>query len=82
MKNGAYTHSEKRPKGNKNGMRLHPGLVQGEKNPFSKLNNSQIKEIRQLALQKLTYSEIASRFNVCSSTIGQIIRGEIWNHVL
>lgn len=46
-----------------------------------KLNEAQIKEIRRMRGDGFTLSEIASRFSVHKSTVGRILRGEIWGWV-
>lgn len=55
---------------------------QGENNGYSKLTESQVKQIRLLYNQKkLTQAQIAKIFNVCRGTISDIHRNKIWKHI-
>jgi hypothetical protein len=55
----------------------------GEKHYRSKLNNNQVREIRQLyKLGKVEQKDLAEIYKVSTSTIGNIITRYRWNHVL
>ncbi len=47
----------------------------------TKLSTIQVAEIKNLIEQGLTQREIASKFSVSHSTIGEINREEIWKQV-
>ena len=53
---------------------------QGENNPFSKLIEENVREIKK-ALGKEPQKSIAVRFNVSRRTIGYIANGKAWTHV-
>jgi hypothetical protein len=46
-----------------------------------KLRPEDVSEIKRLLRQRHTQREIAKRFSVSPTAIGQIARGETWNHV-
>lgn len=52
----------------------------GEKNNKAKLTLEQVNEIKKLASSNgwLTQEELAKQYGVTFSTIGRILRGEIW----
>lgn len=52
----------------------------GESNPSAKLTGGQVHEIRRLYDEdRVTYKDLARRFGVSPSQIGNIVRGEKWN---
>lgn len=53
----------------------------GERHGMAKLNVEAVLEIRRLASDGFTESEIAQRYGVTRSTIGRIARREHWAHV-
>lgn len=54
----------------------------GEKNNKAKVNESIVKEIRELyATGKYSHRALAKMFNLTHATIGKIIRKELWPHV-
>ncbi len=53
----------------------------GVKNGNSKLNDTIVREIRQLRLEGRTIVEIARRYGVDHTLISMIARGKIWKHV-
>jgi transcriptional regulator with XRE-family HTH domain len=53
----------------------------GESHGKSKLSPDDVREIRRLSDTGMTYDEIAERVSVGTTAIGQIIRGETWQHV-
>lgn len=53
----------------------------GENNPRAKLTGAKVLEIRRLHQSGLTTVAIAGMFGVGKTTVGQIIRGQIWTHV-
>jgi DNA invertase Pin-like site-specific DNA recombinase len=46
------------------------------------LNNSQVRFIRQMALNGHPQREIAKAFGVGKSTVGHIISNRTWNHLI
>lgn len=68
--------------GDRNGRRKHPDSYPiGSKMPTSRLNESQIVEIRRIRGEGQTYLDIAKMFGVAKSTIAAIIVGKNWSHV-
>lgn len=56
--------------------------LKGSKNPFSKLTEKQILEIRDLYdFDEMSFTDIGRRFNVTPELISQIIRGIRWTHI-
>lgn len=56
--------------------------ARGEQSGPSKLSAQQVVEIKRLLSSGIGQREIARRFNVCKSTIGNIRCGHTWGHVL
>ena len=75
------TASENMSHAHQNGLR--PKInTQGEKNGFSKLTESQVKQIKQLlADDNLTHKEIGSQFGVARRTISDIKANRRWKHI-
>jgi hypothetical protein len=46
-----------------------------------RLNIDQVREIRSLAAQGIARTALAHRFSVTRSTVGQIVRGELWRNL-
>lgn len=61
---------------------LHGNSLWGSRNLNSKLNNSQVRFIRQMALNGHPQREIAKAFGVGKSTVGHIISNRTWNHLI
>jgi hypothetical protein len=55
--------------------------TKGSKNKAAKLKEDDIQEIRKMIDSKLTLTQIAKQFNVSTTTIFYIKRGNIWSHV-
>ena len=55
-------------------------VLEGEKNPVSKLTSLQVEEIVRQKSTGGTCSEIAKQFNVSKATVGAIIKKKIWKH--
>lgn len=53
----------------------------GEKNPFSKLKETDVLEIRKMIEQGHKQKEIASTFNVSIHLIRKISYRQVWNHI-
>jgi hypothetical protein len=68
--------------GDRNGSRLHrERMTRGEQRPLAKLTASDVVKVRQLAAEGVFHREIAARFGVSRSLIGQVVNGSIWKHV-
>jgi len=65
-------------KGRLNG---RPNRPVREANPASKLTAEQVHEIRQLRAAGVKQRDVAARFGVSQSLIGQIATGKIWRSV-
>lgn len=58
--------------------RRTPGpFMYGTTNPACKLSWDKVREMRSLHL-KLTYDQLADKFGVSKSLVGEIVRGRIW----
>lgn len=60
------------------------GLIQarkGEKCPNAKLNESDVKIIREELLKNISYQNIARRFSVSPTAIRDIKQGRTWKHL-
>ena len=59
------------------------GLLKvGSKHKSSKLNEKKVLEIVDLLREKMSFPEIAKRYNVTASLINAIDKKRIWKHVL
>lgn len=55
--------------------------LKGERNPVSKLENSEVIEIKKQLKQGISQRKIAKEFNVNQVTISRIKRGISWEHI-
>lgn len=53
----------------------------GEDNPAAKLTEEQVQEIKRLLARGAGYRFLAERYGVSRTTIGEIARGQRWQHV-
>lgn len=60
---------------------VHGVSTPGEKNPFSKLEESQVLEIRRLAASGVKARDMSERFGVATHTIHGVIAKRSWKHV-
>ena len=67
---------EKKARGDANGMRTHPGLVAGEKNPNSKLLDVQREEIRIAVNAGATRVAMAKKYGVHVNTVKSLLKGK------
>lgn len=58
------------------------GTVKGEKNPFSKLTEATVREIRKERERGLLHREIAAKIGVHKSTVTLVLSGKTWSHVI
>lgn len=54
---------------------------QGEKINFTKLNEQQVKQIRELGKRGIQHVDIAPLFNISPNQVGKICHLEAWKHV-
>ena len=58
------------------------GDQKGIKNPNSKLNPKQVKEIVEIRNSTgNSHSKISKKFNVSRKTVGNILNGKVWSHI-
>lgn len=57
-------------------------VKRGESNGFSKLTEDQVRSIYSMRLNGLQAEEIARSFLIDPSTVGDILKGERWGHML
>lgn len=64
------------------GVQVHPNHIKrGESNHSSVLTEMNIKQIRELASQKQTYNQIATKFGIHKDTVFKIVNRKTWTHV-
>lgn len=61
-----------------NGLRTGP---KGERNGRAKLKEDQVRAIRKLLKQGLSYQKIADKYDVSKGTIAHIAKGRKWTHL-
>jgi hypothetical protein len=66
---------------NSNDFGARHGHFNGERIPTSKLNESKVKEIRELYKNGDSQQLIANKFNVSQHLISCIVRKKLWSHV-
>jgi len=72
----------RRPRGVRNGMRLHPESVQrGVKNVNSKITDAQVRAIRRARANGVTLIKLARQFDVSTSQVHRIAHHESWAHI-
>ena len=60
------------------GMRF---VIEGENHPTAKLKEKDIRAMRMLRNRGVKLDALATRFNVCPTTVSNIVRREAWKHV-
>ena len=77
------TNPERLARGDRNGAKTHPeSIPKGEAHGRTNLTTSQVISIRrQYSESKATHKELAKAYKTATSTIGRIIRREVWSHV-
>lgn len=97
LRNGAYTHPERRPRGERNGSLLHPErlargdkngsrlyperLAHGERNPSAKLDTGKVADIRRRYVLGERRKDIAALYGVSVPLIYKITVGKLWKGV-
>lgn len=67
---------------NRSDMHAHGTSLVGDRHPMSVLDKGAVREIRRsFDRRRDTYSSVADRYGVDSTTIGKIIRHETWSHL-
>lgn len=68
--------------GAKPGAMLHVNHIKrGEDNGSSVLLEANVKQIRELAEQNVTYIDIATKFGIHPQTVYRIVKRKLWSHV-
>lgn len=67
--------------GDRNGMRRHPGLALGVKNPAAKLTVAQVAAIRASAALGTSRQVLARKFNVTPAQIKNVVLRKNWRHI-
>lgn len=77
-------HPERVARGSKSGRYTKPErTAKGEDTGSAKLTDDQVKAMRnEYAVGGVSYSELAVRYGVAKPTVGNIVRGEKWKHLL
>jgi len=60
---------------------MHNNTPRRQRNYNTKLNETQVLEIRALAAKGFSQRDIAERFDVVHVTIHKILTGKTWTHV-
>lgn len=81
LRNARYTHPETSPRGDRHGMRIHPGILAGERNAAAKLTSADVVEIRKANAQGIEQKELAFLFGVSGPAISKIVLRRTWRHV-
>lgn len=68
--------------GDRHGMRLHKGLVAGEKNGRAILCADDAVRIMALYNDGCKIAELARRFSVSESAVASIVHGRSWKHII
>lgn len=55
--------------------------LKGAKNPFSKVSEKDVKEMRELASRHVSYAEIGRRYGVTGENASMICQRKAWKHV-
>ena len=77
--NGSHTHPESRPRGERHYSHTHPESRRGEANGRARLRTRDVVDIRRM--QGIAQRRIAKIYGISKSQVGNILRGESWNHV-
>lgn len=60
---------------------INGNQAKGSKHKLAKLDESKVRQIKSLLVQKVSCAEIARRFGVSALCIGSIKHGKSWKHV-
>ena len=55
--------------------------ITGSKNRFSKINETQVLELRKLRTEGATTQELVTKFGLTRGTVDKIIRKDLWKHI-
>lgn len=82
-RNGSRRHPERLARGSRHGRHTHPECsARGERHGRAVLTAYQVEGIRTIKAHGFgTNRELAEMYGVSVNTIGQILRGETWQHV-
>lgn len=63
-------------------MVIHGTVTRGSRHGMSKLRDEDVRKIRRLHARGHSYDSLGERYGVAGNTIGRIIRGTIWKHLI
>lgn len=82
LRNGAYTHPERRPVGDRHGSRIHIAMRhRGSAHSEAKLTEAAVIEIHHQYKGGVTKAALSRRFGVSAPVIANILKGTDWAHV-
>lgn len=70
------------PSGQNHSSRTHPELYRGERNGSAKLNEAQIRDIRQRCAEGQSQRSVARFYSIESSHVCNIVARKVWAHVV
>lgn len=53
----------------------------GENHGNAKLTNKDILDIRKMSIEGISHRNIAKKFSVTKTSVGDVLRGKLWKHV-
>ena len=82
-KSFSRSHPERLSRGENHYWHQHPELMRGERNNQARLTEKHVRAIRKrYAAGGITHLSLAREYGVAKPTIGNILRREIWAHVV
>lgn len=69
------------PKENREDMKKHGTWQNGERNPFAKLKDKQVKVIKMMLRDGKSKKEICEKYNIKAYNLNKIARGQTWTHI-
>lgn len=68
-------------KGDRHGMRIHKGLVAGERNGKARLTSEIVLEIRRRYKQGHTQAQLAGNYGIKEPAVWKILNRRTWKHI-
>ncbi len=82
LRNGTYTHPERRPRGDRNGRRTKPeSILRGDAAPWAILTEATVRQIRVALQAGQTHRSLGAEYGVTRSAITRLARALSWRHV-
>lgn len=82
IKNGAFTHPERRPTGSRNGHSTKPeSYPRGENHHAAKLTTVQVVAIRLRASQGERQAHLAREYGISATIVGKIVKRQLWKEI-